>query len=128
MDESKDVAPQPQGGYLSRAGRPKGCRDKIERRQRKFLKLSFWFRELQKDWPTLKPIERANLCADFIRVLMSKMSKLPSSPTKSVQNVDDLIDALGQLEGAPSGQSNDSKKVQELTIAQESVQPEVKSC
>ncbi len=73
-------------------GRPKGTKDKS------YLTLQFWHDELMKDWPKLKPAQRAKLSIQMEQMLVNKMKALPVSPEDSVRNVEESLKALRLIE------------------------------
>ena len=73
-------------------GRPKGSKDKS------YLTLQYWQDELMKDWPKLKPAQRAKLSAQIMQMLTNKMKALPSNPADSVRNVEESIKLLDAIE------------------------------
>ena len=73
-------------------GRPKGSKD------RSFLTLEHWNEELKKDWPKLKPAQRAKLSAQLMQMLVNKMKALPSDPKDSVRNIDETMKILEEME------------------------------
>jgi hypothetical protein len=95
---------------LRKPGRPKGSPDRFSRRERKFLKMSFWFGELKKDWKLLTPHQRATLCFDFIHLLIDKAKNLPQNPNDSRKSASDIMSALQELEGPPVVAGDDSGK------------------
>jgi hypothetical protein len=106
----EEVRPSIEGALdltkIRKAGRPKGSPDRFSRRERKFLKMSFWFGELKRDWKQLRPIERARLCFDFIHLLVDKSGKLPQNPNDSKKSAKEIMDALRELEGSTPVQSD----------------------
>jgi hypothetical protein len=79
-------------GHKGQGGRPKGSKDK------KFLTLQFWFDELCKDWPKLKPAQRAKLSVQLMQMLTNKLKQLPSDPSDSVFNANEALLHLKALE------------------------------
>jgi len=77
---------------LNPAGRPKGSKDKS------YLTLQFWHDELMKDWPKLRPAQRAKLSAQLMQMLTNKMKALPTNPIDSVRNVEESMNILKSLE------------------------------
>ena len=97
---------------IHKGGRPKGSKDK------KFLTLQFWFDELCKDWPKLKPSVRAKLSVQLMQMLTNKMKQLPSDPQDSVFNANEALSRLKALEEPKSKnnalvETNDLNKVVE---------------
>lgn len=74
-------------------GRPKGSKDKS------YLKLEFWYNELKKDWPKLRPAQRAKLSVQIMQMLVNKLKALPSDPIDSVSNAKDAQNLLNLLDG-----------------------------
>lgn len=74
-------------------GRPKGSKDKS------YLKLEFWYQELMKDWPKLRPSQRAKLSKELMQMLTNKMKSLPNSPEQSVINAKEAQELLIEIEG-----------------------------
>lgn len=85
-------------------GRPKGSKD------RSYLTLQFWYDELRKDWPRLKPAQRAKLSAQLMQMLVNKMKHLPSSPDDSVMNAAENQAFLDSLEAKLKPITNDQDK------------------
>lgn len=95
---------------LRKAGRPAGAKDRYSRRERQFLKLTFWFKELKKDWIKIEPYQRARLCYDFIHLLIDKAKNLPQNPNDSKKSAKDIMQALQELEGISSTESENCDK------------------
>jgi len=89
---------------LNPAGRPKGTKDKS------YLTLQFWHDELMKDWPKLKPAQRAKLSIQMEQMLVNKMKALPSNPEDSVRNVEESLKALKMIEGGQEMEMGEIKK------------------
>lgn len=85
-------------------GRPKGSKDKS------YLTLQYWYEELMKDWPKLKPAQRAKLTTQLMQMLTNKLKQLPQSPEDSVLNATAAQEMLSVLEGKGI-QTNESSKV-----------------
>lgn len=79
-------------GQAPGPGRPKGSKSKS------FLTLTYWFNELEKDWPKLKPAQRAKLSAQLMQMLVNKLKQLPSSPEDSLTNANESMQVLEELE------------------------------
>lgn len=75
-------------------GRPKGSKTKA------YLTLDYWFNELQKDWPKLKPAQRAKLSKELMQMLTNKMKSIPGTPEQSALNAKDALNLLSELSGA----------------------------
>ncbi len=73
-------------------GRPKGSKDLS------YLTLEHWHEELKKDWPKLKPAQRAKLSAQLMQMLTNKMKSMPSNPADSVRNVEESMKILETIE------------------------------
>lgn len=73
-------------------GRPKGSKDKS------YLKLEYWYNELMKDWPKLRPAQRAKLSKELMQMLTNKMKALPGTPEQSVLNAKEAQQMLEGLE------------------------------
>lgn len=88
-------------------GRPKGSKDK------KFLTLQFWFDELCKDWPKLKPAQRAKLSVQLMQMLTNKLKELPGSQADSLFNANEALSRLKLLEQGfdKNKQANETKQL-----------------
>ncbi len=98
------------GHAKSSSGRPKGTKDKS------YLTLQFWHDELMKDWPKLKPAQRAKLSIQMEQMLVNKMKALPVSPEDSVRNVEESLKALKAIEGGEELATEKQDKVLEPTL------------
>ena len=74
-------------------GRPKGSKNKS------YLTLQYWYDELMKDWPKLRPAQRAKLSKELMQMLTNKMKNIPGSPEQSVLNADKAQEMLNELSG-----------------------------
>lgn len=75
------------------AGRPKGSKDKS------YLTLQYWYNELMKDWPKLRPAQRAKLSKELMQMLTNKMKSMPGTQEQSVLNAKEAQEMLEALEG-----------------------------
>lgn len=80
-------------------GKPKGSKDKS------YLKLSFWFDEVKKDWSKLKPSQRAKLSIEMMKMLTNKLKALPVDPEESNINAEEALKMLEQI--APSNKAKE---------------------
>jgi hypothetical protein len=87
-------------------GRPKGLKDSHPR-QAPYFKIGHWFKRLNGEWIRLKPIERANICVDMIKLISGKLPKLPSSQRDSTKSAHEVYDALLELERTVANATDD---------------------
>lgn len=74
-------------------GRPKGSKDKP------YLTLEYWYKEMMKDWHKITPAQRIKLAAQLMQMLTSKMKTMPGTPEQSVLNAKDAHNLLLELTG-----------------------------
>lgn len=73
-------------------GRPKGSTDK------EYLRISYWYDELMKDWGKLRPAQRAKIATQLIQSLSNKVKNLPENSEESVRNAEETMKMLEDME------------------------------
>lgn len=83
-------------------GRPKGSKDKS------YLTLQYWYNELMKDWPKLRPAQRAKLSKELMQMLTNKLKSIPGTQEQSVINAKEAQKMLEGLEEKKSIDATES--------------------
>lgn len=100
-------------------GRPKGSKP------RSWLQIEYWFNRLNAEYYQLKPIEKAKISLEVMKVLVNKLQTLPKEASDSVANASATMDLIKALEGHGKAIPVDSNAGSQLQTEEQKVTVDV---